>query len=412
MPALSQSLSDNERAKAFDYFNPPEGYIDSPYPWFKLLRDHDPLHRNSDGSVLLTRHADVSTVWRDLSGVVDKKEAFLKRWGEGPLLDHYTTGMLYRDPPDHDRLRRFVNPIFYQSNIERQIEFIQETVEKLLDEAEEKKQIDFLHDFAARIPIAVICKLLCVPQSDADLIQDLGRRILVPLNARVTQEIVASGNEAVRTFNTYMQDFLNDARKRRDLDPTKEVVSALIVAERNSEQITPDEMVHMCIMMLNGGHETTTNLIATSMHSLLDQPDQLGLLRDNPDVMSTGVEELIRFVSPLQFQGRRTARPIKIPSGEIEPGVEVIVCQASANRDERVFENPEEIDLRRKSPNKHLAFGAGIHVCIGQPLARLELKYALPAFVRRFKLIERNGEARFNPNPRFRGLFGLPLRLQ
>ena len=411
-PIVAPHEDDAARARAFDLFNLPEGYFESPYPWFKLLRDHDPLHANADGSVLLTRYEDVRTVWRDLSGVVDRREMFTKRWGQGPLLEHYTSAMLFRDPPDHDRLRRFVNPLFMPAAIDRQRPFIEKTVASLIDQIAEKRDIDFLHEYAARVPIAVICNVLGVPQSDAAMIQELGRRILVPLNAKVSKEIVEQGHEAVRVFTTYMTDFFVDARKRPEVDPQADLVSALIAGERSGGQISFSEMVNMCIMMLNGGHETTTNLIATSMHALLDDPEQMDVLRQEPGIIDTAVEEFIRYVSPLQLQGRRTTRQIDIPAGTIAPNVEVMFCQASANRDERVFDNPERLNLRRKIKTLHIAFGAGIHVCIGQPLARLEARIALPAVVSRFKTIERTGTARFNPNPRFRGLEKLPVRLQ
>lgn len=411
-PIMAEPGDDAARARAFDLFNLPEGYFEQPYPWFKLLRDHDPLHTQADGSVLLTRYEDVRFVWRDLSGVVDRREMFTKRWGQGPLLEHYTTAMLFRDPPDHDRLRRFVNPLFYPASIERQRQFVEKTVARLIGEVGEKRDIDFLHEYAARIPIAVICNILGIPQADAAMIQELGRRILVPLNAKVSKEIVEQGHEAVRVFTAYMTDFFVEARKRPEVDPELDVVSALIAAERSGGQISFEEMVHMCIMMLNGGHETTTNLIATSMHALLDDPEQMEVLRQEPEIIDTAVEEFIRYVSPLQFQGRRTTKQVETPAGTIGPNVEVMFCQASANRDERIFDNPERLNLRRKMKTPHIAFGAGIHICIGQPLARLEAKIALPAIVKRFKTIERTGTARFNPNPRFRGLEKLPVRLQ
>ncbi len=168
----------------------------------------------------------------------------------------------------------------------------------------------------------------------------------------------------------------------------------------------------MCIVTLNGGHETTTNLISQSIHYLLDDPEAMAQMRNGDVPVNVAIEELVRFITPLQLQGRRVTRDIELDSGNgtIPKGTEVIICQASANRDDRVFDNPEKLNLARK-PNNHMGFGAGIHVCIGRPLARLEASVAVPAVLRRFKTIERTGPAHFNHNTRFRGLADLPLRL-
>ena len=409
--ASDASVDRRSGASVFDLFSLPEAYFEDPFPYFKQLRDHSPIHINPDGSLLLTRYDDVKLLWRDLSGLVDKREMFEARFGDGPLLEHHTSSMLFRDPPDHDRLRAFVNPFFTQSSIDRLRLFIIETVDRLMEDVAEQGDLNFVRDFAFRLPIAVICRILGVPQEDGDHIHQLGARILYPLNPQVSDDAIANGHKATAAFKDYLRDYVKAARRRTDLDPAADIISALVAAERHGEQISEEEILHMCILMLNGGHETTTNLIAVSLHALLDQPDQLQLLRDEPEIVPTAVEELIRFVSPLQLQGRRTTRSVSLPSGVVPADTEVIVCQASANRDERAFADPNLLNLRRR-PNPHVAFGAGIHVCIGRPLARLEASIALPKILKRFRRIERTGNPVFNHNARFRGLASLPLRLQ
>lgn len=404
-----QSETKEASSKAdFSLFNLPGDYYDNPWVYFRRLRDHDPMHDNEDGSILLTRYEDVRAVWRDPTGLVDKSEQFRKAFGEGALLEHHSLSMLFRDPPDHDRLRAVVNPFFSQSAVKRLQRFIDETLDELLDETEERGEIDFVSDFAFRLPIAVICRILGVPGSDAARIHEMGARIIFPLNPAVSSEDIATGHQASEEFKDYLRPHLEAAKRRSDLDPTENILSAMVAAERGGAEMSEDEMLHMCILILNGGHETTTNLMAVSLHSLLDQPDALEDFRENPDIAPSAIEELLRFVSPLQLQGRRTTKSISIPSGEIAEGTEVILSQASANRDERVYDNPDQLNLRRR-PNVHMAFGAGLHVCLGRPLARLEAMTALPRLLERFPRIERAGPHAFNRNARFRGLRTLPV---
>ena len=274
-----------------------------------------------------------------------------------------------------------------------------------------RRDIDFVRDFAARLPIFVICRILGVPPEDGDTIRELGGRILYPLNTGASPDDIRIGHAAAAAFKDYLRPFVDKARRDDDLDPTRDIVSAMVAAERKGSDVSETEILHMCILMLNGGHETTTNLMAVGLNALLQQPDQVEILRDEPDVIPAAIEELIRFVSPLQLQGRRTTKPVEVPSGRIPADTEVILGQASANRDERMFERPDMLDLRRQT-NAHVAFGSGIHLCIGRPLARLEASIALPRFLQRFSHIERAGAPRFNHNARFRGLAALPLTIR
>jgi cytochrome P450 len=404
---------DHADARSFDLFSLPDSYFDDPYPSLAALREHDPLHHNADSSVLVTRYDDVKTVWRDPTGLVDKSEMFRAKFGDGPLLEHHTTAMLFRDPPDHDRLREIVRPFFNRPRMLQLQEFVESLVDGLLDEAAERRELDFVPDFAFRVPISVICRILGAPPEDGRYIHELGARILFPLNPRVTDEVIRSGHEAAAEFSSYLAEHIQHARAsgRAEIDPPETMIDALVAAEAAGGVISDAEMIHMCILMLNGGHETTTNLLAVSVHSLIEDPEQLQDLRANGEEISrTAAEECIRFVSPLQLQGRRTTRAVTLPSGTIEPNTEVIICQAAANHDGRAFERPDALDLRRH-PNPHFAFGTGVHACIGRPLARLEASVALPALARRFGKIERRGPAVFNRNARFRGLASLPLSL-
>jgi len=394
----------------FDLFNLPDSYYDDPYPSFEDLRNNDPIHWNSDGSVLLTRYADVKAVWRDLSGVVGREEMYRKKFGEGPLLEHHTSSMLFRDPPAHDRLRDIVNPFFTPQGISGLTDSIREIVVQLLDEIEEKKEIDFVEDFASLIPIKLICDLLGVPREEGPKIRDYGAKVLLPLNPAVSEETIHAGHEGTRDFVAFLAPYVKDWQSRPVEDKPSNIISGMVAAQKRGDQISDSELIHMCILVLNGGHETTTNLLGLSTLALLKHPEQSDKLIKDPGLIGLGVEECLRYGTPLQLQGRRTTRQIEIPSGVIPPDTEVIIAQASANRDERVFPEPNRFILDRR-PNPHLSFGAGIHVCLGRPLARLEVATTLPLLLNRFPNMELIREPEFNRNARFRGINSMAIKL-
>lgn len=401
-----------EEARAFNLFSPPDDYFIDPSKYFRLLRDGDPVHQQEDGSILLTQFDDVRQVWRDLTGLVNKEEQFCKRFGQGPLLEHHTSTMLFRDNPDHDRLRNIVNPFFSQTSIQSLAKFTQEVIDSEIAKVKAMGEFDFVRDFAFRIPVALICKVIGVPVEDADYIQAVGRKVLFPLNPKVPKEAIAEGHDATTEFKNYLRPFLDSIKARSSIDPTESILCAMAVAQRDGVEISDDEILHMCIVTLNGGHETTTNLISQSVHFLMQDTESLLQLVSGEVPIATALEELIRFITPLQLQGRRTTQEVVLESGNgtIPPGVEVVLCQASANRDERAFENPQKLNLSRR-PNNHVGFGAGIHVCLGRPLARMEASIAIPTVLRELPTIMRNGDARFHRNTRFRGLEKFPVRL-
>ncbi len=396
--------------RSFDLFSVPADYFRDPQTWLRPLRDDDPIHLNSDGTILLTRYHDVRQVWRDRSASVDKSDMFLRKFETGPLLEHHTTAMLFRDPPDHDRLRILVNPFFEPRSLIRFRPFIVDLVERLLDEAAERRQFDFVHDFAEKIPISLITRILGVPPEDGDFIRPIGLRVLFPLNPKVSQEAIADGNAAVAEFTDYIMEHVRNTRRHGVDGEPASVIEALVAAEADGKEISEEELIHTCLLVFNGGHETTTNLIAVGTHGLLAFPDQYALLPhlSADDELSVAVEELVRYVTPLQLQGRRTTKDVELASGHLDAGTEVILCQASANRDERAFDDPDRLDLRR-TLNAHVSFGLGVHACLGNQLARLEAKIVFPMLTRRFPKLEQAGPAIFNPNVRFRGLRSLPV---
>ena len=391
--------------RSFDLFDLPESYYESPWPYFRALRDDDPIHANRDGSVLVTRHEDVWAVWRHPGGMVDKSEQFARRFGAGALLEHHTTSMLFRDPPDHDRIRATLKPFFDAKALGRLQDRVDRIADELVAAALERGEIELVHEVAREMPLRMMCHLLGFPVEDRPTLHRLGGRILYPLNPNVAEPDVRAGHEAAAEFRDYLVAIISSA----SADPDADTVVGCLAHHVRAGNVSMEEAAHLSIVLFNGGHETTTNLVAVGLHELLAQPAELRRWRDGPEHDATAVDELIRYVSPLQLQGRRLASPLELSAGTLPTGSEVVISQASANRDERRFDQPDRIDVGRR-PNHHIAFGAGVHLCIGRVLARMEATALLPRLLRAAD-IERAGPAVFNRNARFRGLAKLPVRL-
>lgn len=407
---LAVNRSSETWAKSIDFLDLPPDYYRDPYPYFEALRAYDPIHPNRDGTVFLARYKDNEAVWRDLSASVDKSEMFTKLFGEGPLLEHWTHTMLFRDPPEHGILRKLVEPFFSRRNVPTLRGFVESTVDDLIDRALEMGELDFVHDFAFQLPMQMICKILGVPSKDRVQLHEWGQRTMFCINPGVSQDDIALGHQSVGAFAAYLKDHLDERRARKNLDPQEDVMSALALAERDGAQVSEADLIHICIIILNGGHETTVNTMAIGLHSLLDQPECIDQYRSE-DVSKTAPDELIRFVTPIQLQGRRVTKPLALPSGETLPAeTEVMLCPASANRDPQVFDNPDKIILTRKN-NRHLSFGSGMHLCLGRLLAKMEVEIAMPKIWKAFEDVERTAQPTFNRNARFRGLERLPLRV-
>lgn len=397
--------------QAIDFLNLPDDYYADPYPYFKSLRALDPVHPNADGTVLLTRYRDMNKVWMDLTASVDKSAMFTKLFGDGPLLEHWTHTMLFRDPPEHGVLRKLVEPYFSRKNVPNLRGFVEQKVDRLIAEAREKGEIDFVSDFAFQIPMLMICHILGVPSVDKEDMHEWGTRTMFCINPGVSAEDIAVGHQAAGNFIAYLTEHLNERRSRKTLDPEADILSALALAEREGAPVSEADLIHICIIIMNGGHETTVNTLSVGLHNLLDQPECIEQYR-TMDVSKTAPDELIRYVTPIQLQGRRVTRPVELPSGHVlEPETEIMLCPASANRDPDYFEDPDRINLTR-SPNRHLSFGSGVHLCLGRILAKMEVEIAMPRIFQAFKSIERLEEPVFSRNARFRSVKSLKIAVR
>ncbi len=371
------------QALEFDLKALPEGFFDDPYPWMHALRTHAPVQRQPDGSWLLTRYADCLAVYRDPCRFSsDKRQAFKPVFGDSPLFTHHTTSLVFNDPPLHTRVRKIIAGALSPRALSDMEGSVQALVDRLLAAMEGQPTVDAIEAFAAAIPVEVIGNLLGVPVEDRGPLRGWSLDILGALEPTLTPEQQDAGNQAVEAFCDYLKTLV--AERRANLrDPEADVLSRLIVGE-DGETFSERELLHQVIFLLNAGHETTTNLIGNGLWLLTQWPEQRArLLADPPGLIDTAVEEMLRMESPNQLGNRQATVETEIGGQVIQAGDYIHLSIAGANRDPARFDDPDQLDLGRK-PNRHLAFGQGVHICAGLTVARLEARIALMAFLLEF----------------------------
>lgn len=386
-------------------------FIENPYPTLHALRAESPVHRNADGSVYLTRYADVLAVYRSREMLSDKSEEYGRKFGQCPLLEHHTTSLIFNDPPYHTVVRKLIAGAFTPRKLAEMEPVIEGIVARLLDRIEEKGEIDMIADFAMVLPTEIISLMLGVPEEHRARLRSYSLAILGALDPVVPPERLAAGNRAVVEFGEILADLIAHRRKNPGGGGQGEVLESLIFGEHEGRRLTEAELIQNCIFLLNAGHETTTSLVGNSVGLLLAHPDQHRLLREEPGLIGSAVEEFLRVESPLQIGNRLAGEDIDLGDAVIRKGTFIHTSIAGANRDPAVFADPDRFDIRRE-PNRHIAFITGIHVCLGASLARIEGRIALGELVRRFPNLAANGTAERLPLARFRGFARLPVRLR
>ena len=297
----------------------PAAFLDDPYPWYAALRAHDPLHALEGGGVFLARYEDALAVYRAPQASSDKKAEFLPKLGQCPLYEHHTTSLVFNDPPLHTRVRRIIMGAVNQKAIARMEANVARLVDALLDEIAHKGQVDFIDEFAARIPIEVIGNLLRIPHEERGPLRGWSVAILSGLEPKLTPETFAAGNRAVTEFIDYLRGLVA-ARRKAPGDYETDVLTRLIQGEQDGESLTQTELYHQCIFLLNAGHETTTNLIGNGVWALLDNPAQLERLRADAGLVPTAVEEMLRYDGPIQLNNRRLGAPLALSGGTLSAG--------------------------------------------------------------------------------------------
>ncbi|MFZ9407576.1 MAG: cytochrome P450 [Burkholderiaceae bacterium] len=400
-------------AAGFELASPPEGFIDDPYPFYAALRAQEPVRVLANGAVFLTRYDDVAAVYRLSQASSDKRLEFAPKFGATPLFEHHTSSLVFNDPPAHTRVRRLMMGAVNQRAIQRMQTGLQALVARLIDRMTERaadgEPVDLITDYAAAIPIEVIGNLLAMPHAERAPLRDWSLAILSALEPVPSADVLRRGNQAVTDFCTYLRDLV--ARRRAaPLDPDEDVLTRLIFGEPEGGRLDERELLHNCIFLLNAGHETTTNLIGNGMDALLRWPQQMQRLRQDPGLITTAIEEMLRYESPLQLNNRMLTEAAELAGQPFPAGTFITLGVGAANHDETRFPQAEQFDVGR-TPNRHLAFGHGDHACLGMNVARLEGRIAVAGLLSRFTRIERAAPPVRDRRVRFRGFSALPVRL-
>ncbi len=390
-----------------------KGTIIDPYPRYDYLRATDPVHWNEGlRAWLLTRYADVASALRDPSLSADRMGALMGQLPEAarekvrPLFRIFSGMMLMSDPPDHTRLRALSNKAFTPRVVERMRGDVQAVVDGLLDEVEQKRGMDVIRDLAFPLPSTVIAEMLGIRPEDRDQFKKWSADITSFLgNVRVVAETVGAAQKSSLELSEYLKEVITQLRD----DPKENLLSALVGVEEHGDTFSEEELYSMCILLIFTGHETTTNLIGNGMLALLQNPDQMQKLKDDPSLIVSAVEELLRYDSPIQTTSRIALEDSEIGGKQIRRGENVSPILGAANRDPEQFSDPNRLDITRKQ-NRQIAFGLGLHFCLGAALARLEGQIVISTALRRMpKLQLGTEELQWRENPIFRGLKSLPI---
>ncbi len=390
-------------------FNPmdPE-FLADPYPTYHRLRDEDPVHHSPLDFWVLTRYEDVAAVLRDPRFIKEPLVSMVAARFGVTVPPGVGLSMLDRDPPDHTRLRSLVSKAFTPRVVEGLRPRIQKMVDDLITRAEAVGTMDLIEEFAYPIPVNVICEMLGVPVEDHEQFKGWSLDIARGLDSvwlPPESEIPKRSGAARHAIGDYMRGLIAERRA----SPRGDLLSALIAAEEAGDKLSEDELIATCILLLIAGHETTVNLIGNGTLALLRHPEELRRLRETPGLITSAVEELLRYDGPVQRTARITSTEVTIGGRTIPRDEMVMPFIGAADRDPSQFPDPDRLDLGR-ADNRHIAFGWGIHFCLGAPLARVEGQIAIDTLVRRLpRLALVDDEPAHRQSLTLRGLKALPV---
>jgi cytochrome P450 len=396
-------------------FQPQEiGFIADPYPAYDELRRAGRIHYDErTDHWLITRHADVNALLRDRRfGRSYLHLATHEEMGhppdpelQAPFWHVIRNGMLDREPPDHTRLRGLVSKAFTPRRVAEMRDTIQGIVDGLVDAAMARGEFDLLATVLEPLPVTVIAELLGIPEEDRHLLRPWSAEICLMYELNPSEEYARRATRASIEFG----DYLADLSRTRRANPGSDLISALTQVVVEEDRLTEDELVGTCVLLLNAGHEASVNGSGNGWWALFRNPGELARLRRDPSILPTAVEELLRYDTPLQLFERWVLEDSEICGVRVPKGAELGLLFGSSNRDPDVFVEPDRLDLGR-DPNPHITFGAGIHFCLGAPLARLEMQVAFETILRRMPRLELLAEPAWKPTYIIRGLKSLPVR--
>jgi cytochrome P450 len=390
-------------------------FVANPYPAYAELRDRGPIHRyEATDQWLIPRYRDVAALLRDRRfGRTYLHLATHAEMGRPEDLDYtdafwwlIRNGILDMEPPDHTRVRRLVAKAFTPRRVEELRPTVQSIMDGLIDRIAEDGEVDLISRIAEPLPVTVIAALLGIPEPDRHHLRPWSAEICRMYELHPTEEDGRAASKAAVEFADYLRDLIRERRRR----PTDDLISGLVEVVDQGDRLTEDEMIGTCVLILNAGHEATVNVTGNGWWALFRNPGQLRLLREDPGMLPRAVEELMRYDTPLQMFERWVLEDVEIHGVTVPKGSELALLFGSANHDPEVFPRPDHLDLTREH-NPHMSFGAGIHFCLGAPLARVELQTSFGTLLRRFPRMELVEEPGWKPAYIIRGLRELRVRL-
>ena len=380
-----------------------EAFIENPYPALAELRKAGkPVWHEETGLFLAATHADANAVLRTRTlGRIFKPRTPEEDWSTFNWL--HSDSLLDSEPPKHTRLRSLLVKAFNKNKIDSLKPDVEQITQKLLSEIETKLEthgnFDVISDFAEPLPVKVIAKLLGFPDEDEHLLRPWSQAIVKMYEVNPTEKVQQEAQQASSEFADYVRGLMED-RKR---NPGTDLISDLAAVEEDGERLNTQELIATCVLLLNAGHEASVNGFGNGFVAMMNRKDQFDLYRANPYALADStIDEFIRFDAPLHLFERTATEDTEIGGVTIKAGQKIAALLGSANRDEKVFQKPTEMDITR-SPNPHIGFGAGIHFCIGAPLARMEMTTSLPALISKYPNLELAAEPTRRPGFVLRG---------
>lgn len=380
-------------------------FVANPYPYYDILRNSAPILYDADWNLwFISSYEDINTLLRDRRLGRDM-DGVPKPDPSTPFGRLHHNSLMEKEPPDHTRLRSLVNKAFTPARIEALRPHVTEIAHRLLDIVQPRGEMDLLADFAEPLPVMVIAELLGVPEEGRNNLRPWSQAIVAMYELAPTAEDEKRANQAVAEFSTYLQGLIAERR----VSPRQDLISALIEAEEEGHRLSEDELIATCILMLNAGHEATVNAIVNGMVAFFRHPDQYEMMKRSPELNKTAVEEVLRYDTPLQLFRRWVREDVPYKGFCFEKGSQLALLYAAGNRDPARFADPHRFDITRQD-NAHLGFGAGIHYCVGAPLARLEMQVAFQVLIERLPKLRLARETlEYRPNFVIRGLKALPV---
>ncbi len=393
-------------------------FLQNPYLVYEMLRSAGPVTWAPGvfgiGGFIVTSHALCGSVLRSKSFIKEGERVLSpEQLAKIPqerekISERRKANMLFRDPPDHTRLRGLVNQAFTPRVVERLRPHVASIAEHLLDAMEKKRpSADLIHEYAFALPIIVIAELLGVPPEDRDMFKAWSTDLTLGLSPNATPEDLDRVQRAIAPMDAYLHRVIEERRK----EPRADLISELVRVQDAGDKLSMNELTATCRLLLTAGHETTVNLIGNGMLALLRNRDQLEALKADPSLLHGAVEELLRYDSPVQMTMRFAFDDETELGGKtVKRGDLLMLILGAGNRDAEVFEEPNRLDVKRANAAQHLSLGGGIHYCLGAPLARIEGELAIGALLRRFPDIAlAEGPLKYRKNLVLRGLESLPV---